>query len=670
MSLSCKSKELFENFAIICYYRINRMSDGERTAKGRINMKKFLSVLLTVLTAAFSLTSLAYAGDAGFKVSKAVIVISANASKTDAYAAERLKFYLDKITGAKIDIVTDEMPRADYEICVGTTARTNLNFTQDVDGSYIISSTGSKVVIVGLGNKGTINGVYAFLEKYCGCHWYEDEVIVIPENKTLSIPEGIDIKYIPFFEYTETDTKSSRDSEFSLANGLNGGVYRSFTPEQGSVVGYVGPFCHTMTTFFCKSETYFEEHPEYFAFRGGKRVPEQLCLTNEKVKEIVTAEVLDLLSKEHNPEADIQIVSLTQHDNFSFCQCEKCKALDNENGSQSGTMISFVNEIASRVKSEGYDNVVFDTFAYQYTRKAPTVVKPREDVIVRLCSIECCFGHTLDDEKCEQNVSFMKDLEDWGKICNRIYIWDYVNNYAETMCVFPNFGVMQRNVQIFYENNVKGLYEEGNYYVDRCDGEFAEMRTYLLSKLMQNPYLDYSAEMNGYLNAVYGKGGKYIREYIDIITEHAVTDENHLFIYQSSAKTLYGITNDEIEYCNVLWQKAKEEAENQEQIDQIRRSELSWRYWKSANKRSEFSRLQFPYVYMNAGEKLHNDFKEMNIQVLSEGSVHTLSDCELLYLCRVPYKWTTLYEEWFWDALNPLVVGFYKFFGKIYNSFN
>lgn len=634
-----------------------------------MKIKKFLSVVIAVITALLSAPLSSYAVESGFDVANSVIVISETVSATDNYAAQRMKYYLDKIIGGNIEIVTDDSVSDKKEICVGTTNRM-VNSANSADGSYIITSDSDRIIINGSGNKGTINGVYAFLEKYCGCHWYETEVIVVPENKNLIIPEGINDEYTPFFEYTETDTASSRDPEFSIANGLNGGAYRILSAEQGSTVDYLGTFCHTMTTYFCKSETYFSEHPEYFAMRDGKRIPDQLCLTNEKVKEIVTAEVLDLLSKEHNPDADIQIVSLTQHDNYNFCKCENCRKVDDENGSQSGTMISFVNEIAGRVKEHGYENVVFDTFAYQYTRKAPSKVKPREDVIVRLCSIECCFGHALDNPDCKQNADFMKDLSDWGKICNRIYIWDYVHNYAQTLCIFPNFGVMQRNVQIFHENNVKGLYEEGNYYIFNSDAEFAEMRTYLLSKLMQNPYLDYSAEMNGYLNGVYGPGGVYIREFIDIITEHAVTDKKHLSIYQSATDTLYGMTNEDVERCNELWQKAKESAVTDEQLQQIRRSELSWRYWKSANKKSEFSRLQFPYVWMNEGKKLHDDLKEMNAVLFSEGGTNLLSDCELLYLYRVSYKWTVIYEEPYWDVLNPYAIKLYEFLGKIYDSFN
>ena len=56
-------------------------------------------------------------------------------------------------------------------------------------------------------------------------------------------------------------------------------------------------------------------------------------------------------------------------------------------------------------------------------------------MIVRLCSIECCFGHPL--ESCSLSGteggqgSFTADLEGWSAISNRLHIWDYTANFAE-----------------------------------------------------------------------------------------------------------------------------------------------------------------------------------------------------------------------------------------------
>ena len=634
-------------------------------------MKKFLCLFMTFLVLASVFPVSVLAADSMFDVSQAVIVTAEAAAATDNYAAQRLKYYLEDIIGKEISVVSDAQSVSRYEISVGDTNREETDLRNFADGGYVITSSADKVVLCGAGNKGTINAVYAFLEKYCGCKWYESEVIVIPDNPELKIEAGINVEYHPFFEYTEADTESARDTEFSIANGLNGGIYRTLTAEQGSTVGYVGLFAHTLVMQYCRPEVYFEEHPEYYALHNGKRVAKQLCLTNSDVIDIVTQEVLDMLKKEHNPDASIQIVSLTQHDNKEYCKCKNCAALDKKNGSQSGTMITFVNTVAQRVKAAGnYENVVFDTFAYQYTRKAPTNVVPRDDVIVRLCSIECCFGHTLDDPGCKNNVSFMNDLAQWRKICNRIYIWDYVNNYRESICVFPNFGVLQRNIQIFYENNVKGLYEEGNYYVSQADGKFDEMKTYLLSKLMQNPYIDYYEEMDGYLEAVYGSGWESIREFIDIATEHAVTKTKHLGMSHGSTKILYNMKKADIEYCNKLWEKAKAGAQTQEQLSQVLRSELCWRYWKCANKKSEFSRLQFPYLWMSENDRLYNDLVSMGIVRIGEGGTYFLSECESLHLLRHPFKWTVLYEDKFFEFINPMVLKIYEFLGEVYNYFN
>lgn len=632
-------------------------------------MRKFLSMFFSVILI-FSLFTVAFAAEDGFDVADAVIVIPQNASETDAYAAQRLKYYLDEITDGDIDVIKDTSS-AETEIAVGATNRLNHDFSSSADGSYIIRSTDKRIVIGGAGNKGTINGVYAFLEKYCGCHWYESEVIIIPENADLFVPSDINEDYTPFFEYSETDTKSAGDPEFSVANGLTGGVYKNLTPEQGGAVEYIGGSCHTLVNQYCKPSIYFEEHPEYYALRGGSRVPNQLCLTNADVLDIVTAEALKLIEEKYDPSAPLQILSVTQADNGDYCQCDSCKALDEANGSQAGTVLTFANKIAERIKADGkYENLIIDTFAYQYSRKAPSNVLPREDVIVRLCSIECCFGHALDDPDCDANADFMADLSDWSKICDRLYIWNYNLNCDESINIYANFGVMQRDTQIFYEHNVKGIYQQGVYYIDESDGEFGEMKTYLLTKLMQNPYLDFDAEMLGYMTGVYGPGGKYLKEFIDIVTDHAVTKYKHLYLEEDSRFSLPGMMPWEVSKCDELWESAKAEAETEEQLNQILRSEICWRYWKCSNMRSEFSMLQHPYLWMKARKDLYNDFVALGITRMGERPNHELSSNDLRHLTRRIYTWITLYDEPIWDSINPYAVAAYELLEKVYNFFH
>ena len=68
--------------------------------------------------------------------------------------------------------------------------------------------------------------------------------------------------------------------------------------------------------------------------------------------------------------------------------------------------------------------MTFDTLAYQYTRSAPKV-RPRHNVCVRLCSIECCFAHAFEECSRERNMAFVKDIRDWHGTGAQLYIWYY-----------------------------------------------------------------------------------------------------------------------------------------------------------------------------------------------------------------------------------------------------
>ena len=57
----------------------------------------------------------------------------------------------------------------------------------------------------------------------------------------------------------------------------------------------------------------------------------------------------------------------------------------------------------------------------QYTRPAPNITRPRDNVIVRLCSIECNFAMEMADPS---NAAFQKDMVAWAKVSSRTYIWN------------------------------------------------------------------------------------------------------------------------------------------------------------------------------------------------------------------------------------------------------
>lgn len=546
-----------------------------------------------------------------------VIVCAKSKGDPEHTAALKIQHYLKEISGVQLPIVSDTVDASDKEIIVGKTNREGSEYTIDRSNFHLedvnVFTLGEKIVIAGAERRGTLYGVYTFLEKALGCRWYAHDLIFLPEGDTVKVPVDLSVTEKPYLEYRETDWISPKNVEYSIANKLNGNTYRPLSDENGGFMGYVGSFAHTLTTNFCAASKYFDSNPEYFALHDGERTPKQLCLTNPDVLNIIISEVKTIL--QGDPDA---IVSLTQHDNQDYCECAGCRAIDEYEGSQAGTMITFVNKVADAIKGE-FPDAAIDTFAYQYTRTPPKYVVPRDNVIVRLCSIECCFSHTLNDPECEQNAQFCEDLKRWAQISNRLYVWDYTTNYSNYAGPFPNFHVIQENMQFFVENNVVGIYEEGNYTAIECDAEFAEYRAYLLSCLLWDPYCDLEKESDGFLRNYYGDGWQYVKEYIRITCAKTGQNDKHMTIFKSMTdESILKLTKNEIEYIDELWINAKALAQNDLIYENVERSELSWRYWKGCNKEAEFSRTGNTLGWRDENQKLYEDFKRLGITRLRE----------------------------------------------------
>lgn len=544
-------------------------------------MKRFLAAALSILLL-LGTVSFASAADDLVIDKTWQILLPENPTAAESFAAGKLRDCLGEVFGAQIEVTSSAQEKV---IAVGAAADCDVSGVAD-NGYRIVAKNGN-VHINGTAQRGLQIAAYRFLEEFCGRKVYTSTITVLPKSETITVPARTDIVYEPFFESTDTDWKSPSDTEYSMANGLTNGSRRTIPQQMGGSVDYLGGFCHTIGGL-CETEKYKDTHPEYLALHDGKRTTDQPCLTNPDVLAICTKNVLKILEEKHDPNAPLQIVSVTQNDNFSNCQCESCKAFEDAHGGKpSATVVNFVNQIADVVKEKGYDNVAIDTFAYYYSQSAPEGIVPRDNVIIRLCSILCCFSHPLDTKKC--NGKFYKDLTDWAKICDRLYIWDYATNYVHTCTVFPNFGVIQKNMQIFYENNVKGMYVEGNYYMNRCDTEFGELRAYMISKCMQDPYCDLDKEVAGFCDAYYGPGGKYVKKIVDTFTRHSGSFDGEMAIYYGSWACMRPFTAIEARIIDGLWKKAENAAETDEQLANLKRTELSWRWWKANAGKCEFS---------------------------------------------------------------------------------
>ena len=110
-------------------------------------------------------------------------------------------------------------------------------------------------------------GVYTFLETYCGCRWFTDEISRIPTRSVLEIPE-IDDTQVPVLEYREPHYASYGNADWSVRNKVNS-TTSLLSDLYGGKITYKG-FVHTFDSLIDPKD-YFETHPEYFSEINGVR---------------------------------------------------------------------------------------------------------------------------------------------------------------------------------------------------------------------------------------------------------------------------------------------------------------------------------------------------------------------------------------------------------------
>ncbi|MGO8705799.1 MAG: DUF4838 domain-containing protein [Candidatus Brocadiia bacterium] len=563
------------------------------------------------------------------------IVVGADAIAPERHAAEELQYFLREISGAHLAIVADNVPLARNEIIVGDNKHlfgtgVQLDCSKLGSEGFCIQTAGGSLVIAGGKPRGTLYGVYTFLEDYLGCRWFYRKVSRIPKRDKMEIGEIHD-EQIPALEYRDPYFAGSVEGEWHARNKSN-----SHFARLEDIHGYKVVYSHFVHTFdsLLPVAKYFDSHPEYFSEVDGRRISDrtQLCLTNPDVLKISISSIQRWLKEE--PKASI--VSVSQNDWRNPCQCGKCKAIDEYEGSHSGTLIRFVNEIAEALEHE-FPHVAVDTLAYQYTRKPPRHVRPRKNVIVRLCSIECCFAHPL--EKCHSEVGaygpdrsrtwvkggFSDDLEAWSKVCDRLYVWDYVTNFQHYVQPFPNFKVLQANIRYFVKHHVKGIFEEGNNSAKGESSECDQMRQYVLAKLLWNPDYDVEVAVNEFMTAYYGMAAAAMRRYYDLIHKQVEAPGVHMSIYDPPTSAYLNETM--LDEADRLFDKAEMIADNEEVLKRVRTARLPIRYVRLCIAPADAAGLE------ERIERFFEDVKAAQIKEIAES--RPLEESRTLMLKRV-----------------------------------
>jgi hypothetical protein len=507
-------------------------------------------------------------------VSHHSICLSPQASPSEKRGAAELQQFLEQISGARLPIVTGEASRKAPLLLVGRSPALErrapaIAFDRLGAEGFTLKTAGGDLIIAGGRERGTLYGVYAFLEKL-GCRWFTRDVSRIPHLDTIPLPE-LDETQVPSFEYREPYFTEALDKDWAVRNRQNGSFMHLDESTGGRMAYY--PFVHS----FCEilpPKKYFAQHPEYYSLIDGKRRGEegQLCLTNPDVLRL-TVEAVEGWIAAH-PEA--AIYSVSQNDTTGWCECDRCRRVEQEEGgAHSGPLLRFVNAVAEQVGKK-HPAKLIDTLAYWYTEDPPAHVRPRENVRIRLCPIGVCEAHPY--ERCPRSAYFMRNLAAWSKITSQLYIWHYNTDFSHYLMPFPDFEEIAADLPMYRRHGVVGVFMEGAY-PPGGGADMSELRSYVSARLLWDVKADVNQAVNEFLEGVYGAAAaRPLRAYYDLV--HRQVRERHLYIFMPPERVFDA---DFIREAASLFDQAERAAENDAARRRVRLARLPIDYLQLAS---------------------------------------------------------------------------------------
>ena len=461
---------------------------------------------------------------------KATIYLMPEADATEQHAARELAQHLAAISGARLPIATTADAAAPG-IHLGRRALLpDLDWAALGEDGVVVETVGERLLLAGNNPRGTLYAVYELLDRVLGCRWLAPGVSHLPAQPTLAVRD-LSIRHRPTFRYREPYFSCVHDADWAARNRANGNFF-PLTAVHGGKYEYAG-FVHTFYALLPPAE-FFAAHPEYYSEIDGQRLSQhgQLCLTHPAVADLVTERVRALLKQQ--PGA--RIVSISQNDWGNQCRCATCRAVDEAEGSSAGTMVRFLNTIAARLEAE-FPQVLFDTLAYTYTVEPPKTVRPRRNVIMRLCQIMSCDAHALGG--CPRNVPFQHYLDVWPKISPEVFVWDYFNNFSHYFMPYPNLDGIIADLPKYARGGVTGVFCQGDATPAKGPGDMAELRAWLCARLMWRPELDGWGLVREFCTLYYGAAAPEILTYLELLHAPQRDGSMHFHLYEQMPHPLF-----------------------------------------------------------------------------------------------------------------------------------
>lgn len=461
-----------------------------------------------------------------------VIVYPADAKKNEIFAAKELQYFIKGASGAEVSIIseTEDMAEGKYLYVGATKAADAAGIKPTYDevkyNGFVIKQVEDDVYLRGYSDVGTRNSVYEFLYYAFDYEFYAQDEIRLTETKNAKML-AYDLTIVPDFDWREApygETYYQPVISYRMRFNLMDETY---------VTGYLVHNSMTIidpTVYDWTSDAYKAWYSEaiWNGVSGSyTERPAQLCYSNEEMREEYTKNLIERIKNSSAPN-----MLLGMEDNVLWCTCEKCSASKEKYGTDSATIIHFVNKVQADVDAWFAENrpeaepTHLIVFAYYATvnpsakyDKESQEWKPMDDSVVlnehsgvMFAPIKAEYDIPFTDAQIDDVSKPYGQVLGWSSLSKNLYAWTYTLLPSSGLLFFDTLEVMQQNYQLLIENGTMMLYDQGDSYQYNVNTGFSRLKAYVMSKLQWNASLNMNELIDDFFDNYFSEAAETMQE--------------------------------------------------------------------------------------------------------------------------------------------------------------
>ncbi|EAX94927.1 hypothetical protein TVAG_250930 [Trichomonas vaginalis G3] len=483
--------------------------------------------------------------------------------------AQELRDEIEKLTGAKLEVITDASSETKNLILIGPTKlspQPSSNFADPEIDFFEIRFSNGNLAIVG-NRRGISSGTYELLEKFGGVRYYASWMYVYPKPGILKVPEDVNIISSSSFIHREFyNTDFEQNIYYCARSRMNTPNCRARI-HGGPTTEYYGSESFKM--LMTSDEYPKSKYPERFALLAdGRRSDAAPCLSHPLTFQIFMKRIEADLNN-----GEVYLIDVSQFDTGDHCLCKDCMDRMKKYGDRySGVNLEFINKIATALEKT-HPKVLIRTFAWDFTRKAPKNIKAHKNVIIRFAAIDIDYGHPIESPI---NNDYFTDIKEWQEVADKFYVWDYTTNFNHIMGFHPNYHVIAPNIKTYAKYNFTGFYSEdsnwfhvlNNTHYNRYHNDMEEYRGYMTTKLLWNPNANPDYIEDEFLYGFYGpSAAPYVKQILNETKSLMMNDYANNWMGTYHAEIPNFIPEEYADHMKRIWDMAIKASEDDKDID-------------------------------------------------------------------------------------------------------